>query len=295
MRFTFFVIALGFLSCSKPSTSSETTTDSKQTVTPTIAEAKNNTSAAVYVGFANYFEETKEFYVSLYYRGEERVESYGLVDSVVYDDGDAYFRKSIPMDKAQEHFYLEGLDTLRLYNADHQFLGTASLQRVEYVEAVTSSQYVAVYKFAHAYSDRYGPYYAVSDHIGAALQKDFSSQEIKDLALNALILENLKLDTANLWVMSHRRTKPSGRIYSTVNFGMQAFIVETHNDKSIIMDTMTDGYHFGLSVPVPIMVNGGPILLVTYFNPEGDDSGDYLMQFNGVKFEGAKYGRVEVK
>jgi hypothetical protein len=294
MRYLFFVLAFALLSCSKSSTS-ENTSDTTQIALSAIDETKIN-SPAVYVGFAGYLEETKEFYVSLYFKDiNDKVTPGDFGDSTIYHDGDGYFRKWIPLDKAREHFVLDGLEKLRLYNADHQFIGTASLLRVEYVEDMITSEYVAIYKFAHVHSDRYAPYYAVSDHADDAFQKDFSSQEINDPALNALIIENLKLDTASLWVMSHQRTKPSGRIYSTVNFDMQALIVETHNDQSTIMETVTDGYHFGIARPIPIMIKGKPILLVTYYFPYSEDSGDYLMTFDGSKFESVKYSRVELE
>jgi hypothetical protein len=294
MRYLFFVLAFALLSCSKSSTS-ENTSDTTQIALSTIDETKMN-SPAVYVGFAGYLEETKEFYVSLYFKDiGDKVTPGDFGDSTIYDDGEGYFRKWIPLDKAREHFVLDGLDKLRLYNADHQLIGTASLLRVEYVEDMITSEYVAIYKFAHEHSDRYAPYYAVSDHAGDAFQKDFSSQEINDPALNASIIENLKLDTANLWVMNHYRTKPSEKIYSTVNFGNQAFIVETANDQSTIMETMTDGYHFGLAFPVPIIVKGKPILLVTFHNPEGDDSGDYVTAYDGKEYKGVENGRVGVE
>jgi hypothetical protein len=181
MRYLFFVLAFALLSCSKSSTS-ENTSDTTQIALSTIDETKMN-SPAVYVGFAGYLEETKEFYVSLYFKDiGDKVTPGDFGDSTIYDDGEGYFRKWIPLDKAREHFVLDGLDKLRLYNADHQLIGTASLLRVEYVEDMITSEYVAIYKFAHEHSDRYAPYYAVSDHVGDAFQKDFSSKEINDPA-----------------------------------------------------------------------------------------------------------------
>jgi hypothetical protein len=292
MRYLLFILAFGFLSCSRPSTSENNTV-----ATPASTdETESNSSGGVYVGFANYFTETKEFYVSLYFIDhEDKVSPGDFGDSTLYEDANGYIRTWIDPDQARKHFRLDGLEKLRLYNADHQFVATASLLRVEHVEDAISSQYAAVYNFGHSYSDRYGPYYMVSDHVGDAYQKDFSTKEINDPSINALIIENLKLDTANLWVMNHYRTKPSEKIYSTVNFGNQAFIVETANDQSTIMETMTDGYHFGLAFPVPIIVKGKPILLVTFHNPEGDDSGDYVAAYDGKEYKGVENARVGVE
>jgi hypothetical protein len=284
MRYLVLIIVLAFVSCSKPSTTENKTAGdtTNQISAAPVVETKID-SSGVYVGFANYFEETKEFYVSLYFADpNDEISNSDFGDSIVFKDGDGYLRKFIPMPLARKHFILHGLDTLRLYNVDHQHLGTANLLRVEYVEEMITTQYVAVYKFAHAYNDRYGPYYAISDRVGEKVEKDFSTIKLIDGALNAIVIGNLNL----------YRADPSGRIYSTVNFGDQALIVETFNDDSKIMATETDGYHYGIALPIPIMLKGKPILLVSYHQSEGDASGDYVMAFSGDKFEAVKGARV---
>src|SRR5688500_14528776 len=110
MRYCFAFVLFIILSCAKSPTAEKPANDT--TYTPPVAHIEpkvDSLANATYVGVFNFFEETNEFYVSLYHRdGKEQVNASDIVDSIVYQDGDDYVRKSIPIETAREYFMLEG-------------------------------------------------------------------------------------------------------------------------------------------------------------------------------------------
>lgn len=247
------------------------------------------------ISYANYFAETKEFAVMLYYQaGSDYYIDAGKLDSTVFE-GELVTRRRLPIEDASDEFYLQGLDSVFIYSENHVRVAKVALTRVESVDEETASYFAAVYNATGVTIDADNTYYCISANYAVPIIENFSTVEISDVELNNRIVESLKLDSSQNWVMHHVKVLPSEKIYSAVSLDSQSFIVETTDDGSKILKDVGEDYYYSKIFPVPILVNGKPLLLVSFAVAESDVEGDFLAVFNGTAYETAEYSRLKLK
>src|SRR5688500_12467894 len=123
----------------------------------TNADAKNDASefeaephfdSTFYLGYVDYFPDTREFYTALFHRegheypDEDLLES--KLDSVIVFDDD-WGRERLPMEEARKFLVLSGLDTLSIYNRKHELVCRCPLTRVEYLWDGLENYFIAVF------------------------------------------------------------------------------------------------------------------------------------------------------
>jgi hypothetical protein len=258
-----------------------------------IGTAATSMDSTVYIGAAGYFPDTKEFYIPLYYR----LESDNYVDPEKLDsiisEKEGNVRKRLPLAEAVKEFYLEEMEHVLLFNSDNEFLGRLSLKRVEYMEDQISSQFVAVYpaiKLAHNPDDLH---YAVSANYSPLPKDSFDVEELEDVALDTAVLHGVNLAQSSRCVTNHFKVLPAGNIYSILSNDTVSLLTETIDNHTTVLQE-GDDFHFGNIMPLPISVYGKPIILVYYYVPETDVTGNFISAFNGTSYEGASYGRVKL-
>jgi hypothetical protein len=305
MRYALFAGLLSFLfSCSSKDRTNQDLTSVESDVNNTLLDTLSsdeehvdppNLDSTVYIGRVNYFEATNEFYIPLYYRVESNYNvDRNRLDSVVYKDNveDGVVRTRLNREEAKKRFYLEGMDSLIIYGASHKKSSRIPIARVELLDQAISSEFVAVYPVSDGISQEGYPYYAIGTNGKVPVVENFSTQELSDIELNQKIIGNLKLKTSGIWVMHHIKVMPSGNVYSTVSDETHSYIVESTSDTSKVLKAETDDYRFDTVFPVPIMVKGKPLLLVSFSVPESDVTGDFVSYYNGTSYEVVNYNRV---
>jgi hypothetical protein len=301
MNFQFLAIAVtGLLlfTCSARETTVTTAVDSVAVDTTFSMNAdahigiSTSMDSTVFFGVAGYFKETKEFYVPLYYRQESDnyVDSEQLDSTISEKDGKV--RKRLPLKDARKEFYLEEMERLQLFDSDHRLIGNLALSRVEYVENVESAQFVAVYGGMKTEFEEDKFRYVISANFKYTPQENFGVEEIDDQDLNKNILQHLSLYNSGLWVMHHLQILPDSLIYSTVSNDTSSMLVETFDNSSSILQEGGDDFYFGNITPLPIKVHGKPLILVDYYVPETDITGNFVSAFNGTTYEGMSYNRI---
>ncbi len=258
--------------------------------------------SSFYIGYVDYFPETKEFYTNLYYKkgheypDEELLES--KLDSVIVLEDD-WGRERLPMEEAKKLLVLSGLDTVFIYNRQNHLVCTAALTRVEYLWNGLESFFVGVFKSDSKFLQQTEELYGVSAGHSNLMRSSFASEEIHDEGLNKTLIEKLHLDPALEWDMRHFRMKPENRIYSVLSFYSmdsnegQSYLTSYENNDVKILNREINNYHFLNILPLPIEVNGKPLLLISAGYPSSDVLWDFLAGFDGTGYQAIDYNRID--
>jgi hypothetical protein len=272
----------------------EIVADTASFTTVSIRDTTKTSDSVFFIGFANYFATTKEFYVSLYSKTDSAYEhATEKLDSIIYDE-DAIVRKRLPIAEAETYFNLQGTDTLLIYTRKHKLIALSTMTRVEHFSDMISGEFVGVYKIARPVNMDDAPWYCISAGFREPLVPQFSSLEVNDNDLDNRIAKRLKSDTLKNWTMQHVRVTPSERIYSIASLENESYLLETAEGKIRILKQVSNDYHFKYILPIPIMVNGKPLMIVSYNVPESDVEGDLLLAYNGNKYEPVDDGRANI-
>jgi hypothetical protein len=280
-RITAFALLITFFACTVKPTEQSTTiqTDSLQEAVTVREEG----DTSIYVGFIRSFPETKEYYINLYYKGDPVDDKVWrpFLDSVVYQDEEVK-RQRLPLVEARKLLDIANLDTLWLYTRNHATDELVILSRVEWYDGVIDGGFVAVYK-PNLLPFR-APYYGISaDKNSYTRIPKFSALEIFDNALSMKVASHLQIDTAG-YKFTHYHLEPSQAIYTSVVSGEKTFVTETlsgtvtkvmeNDDSELILDLL----------PLPILVNNKPALLISSGLSESDVMWDYLATWNGTTY-----------
>jgi len=261
--------------------------------------------STIFIGYVGYFPETDEFYTALFYQNgheypdEELLES--KLDSVIIFDDD-WDRERLPMEEAKKILVLSGLDSLCIYNREHRLVSRSALCRVEFLWNGLESYFIAVYNAGGSYEDQKEKLYGISSGYEGSSNSLFSAEEIKDRQLNEYLVEKLNISRRIDWDMRHYRMGPSEETYSIISsYSMtsnEAFSYLTSLEKNHqvkVLNKEVDNYHFLDILPVPIQVNGKPLLLISAGYPSSDVLWDYLAGYNGVRYEPIDFNRIAVR
>lgn len=257
-----------------------------------------------YIGYVDYFPDTREFYTALFYHegheypDEDLLES--KLDSVIASDDD-WGRERLPMDEAKRLLVLSGLDTLLIFNRDHQPVSKSPLIRVEYLWNGMESYFIAVFKASDDFEGQTGELYGVSAGFPLDNMTRFMSPEINDKSFSDYLIKALNVGRHDEWEMRHYRVTPPGSTYSILStYSMESNEAESYltcfeRNSVRILNEEHDNYHFLNILPLPMEMNGKPLLLITAGYPSSDVLWDYLAGFNGTRYEAIDYNRIHLK
>jgi hypothetical protein len=257
-----------------------------------------------YIGYVDYFPDTREFYTALFYReGHEYPEEDLLeskLDSLIVSDDD-WARERLPMDEAKKLLVLSGLDTLLIFNRDHQAVCRCPLTRVEYLWNGMESYFIAIFKANDDFQGQTEELYGVSADFPFDNMTRFMSEEISDASFNEYLIKTLNVGRDHDWDMRHYRVTPPTSTFSIMStYSMesneaQSYLTCFEKNSVSILNEEHDNYHFVNILPLPMQMNGKPLLLITAGYPSSDVLWDYLAGFNGTRYEAIDYNRVHLK
>jgi hypothetical protein len=285
-----FIITIG---CASKDTSVQSNNDSLS-VQSNVTEAPPLLDSAVFIAEATYASDTHEFYTPVFAK-KEGTDAYEKLDSTKATTSNGITRNTLSRNDAQQYFYLKGIDNVMLYDKNNQLIGNATLDRIDYVDDDTESEFVAVYKPATQVAPKDGFAYCISNEYTISRVPGFSSETLTDANVNSRIAKELKLNGTSGWVMNHLKIMPSGNIYSIVTKDTRSLIVETTPSAVVVLKEVNNDYHFGNMIPLPILSNGKPVLLISFYVPESDITGNFTAIYNGSVYHEVHYSRVPLK
>lgn len=269
-----------------------------------LREGQDAFDSTFYVGYVDYFPETREFYTSLYYNegheypDEDLLES--RLDSVIILEED-WGRERLPLEEARKLLVLAGLDTLYVYNRNHQLISRSPFVRVEYLWNGLESYFIAVFQSDGNLKEQTEELYAVSAAHASLLDRTFAELEVKDPALNDRLLKELNISRLVDCDMRHYRVRPEETTYSVIStYSMDSqrslsYLTAFNGGEVKVLNEEIDNFHFLNILPVPIALNGRPLLLISAGYPSSDVIWDYLAGWNGNRYEAIDYNRIHLR
>lgn len=264
------------------------------------ADEKDTTSlfygdSTFYVGFVNYFPETKEYYTQLYFRADHPADFQlnHLLDSTIFSDMETG-RDRLPMVEAERFLVIDGMEILSIYNNRHQLITTASLIRIEKLSSTIEDEFVAVYKGKEFISGINEPYYGVTEGYDGYELDDFSAELLENKKLNENIIQELAIDTTGLEIM-HYKVLPENSIYSLLSTDKVCHITIWKGDSLAVLQSSYDDTIIMSIFPVALKVNDRPALLISAGVRNSDSMWEYLAVFKDSVYEGADRSRLVMK
>ena len=257
-----------------------------------------------YIGYVDYFPETREFYTALFYRDgheypdEDLLES--RLDSVILWNED-WGRERLPMEEAKKMLLLTGLDSLSVFNRRHELICRCPLTRVEYLWNGLESYFIAVFSSDGKPFEQTEELYGMSGHFPLKGRTLFSAEEVTDPVYNEFLRKKLQINTAVQWDMRHYRILPSETTYSLISSNemetdeITSYLALSEGSEVRILNEELNNFHFLNILPVPVHMNGKPLLLISAGYPSSDVLWDYLAGFDGVHYEVIDYNRIHLK
>lgn len=267
-------------------------------------EAQRKPDSTYYIGYVDYFPETREFYTTLFHREGQEYPDEDLLESkldsvIVYDDD--WGRERLPLEDAQELLVLDGLDTLAIFNRAHQSICHCPLTRVEYVWNGIESYFIAVFKANEDFPGQTEELYGISENLPEKYLTMFSAEELKDETFDQFLLRKMEVPQAGHWDMRHYKITPPEAMYSVLSSWSpdgnetHSYLTFFEKNKVSILNEEVDNFHYLNILPVPVYMNGKPLLLVSAGYPSSDILWDYLAAYDGTRYEAIEYNRIHLK
>ncbi len=257
-----------------------------------------------YIGYVDYFPETHEFYTAVFYREGREYPDEDLLESkldsvIVYDDD--WGRERLPIAEAGELLVLEGLDTLAIYNRMHEEICKCPLTRIEYVWNGLESYFIAVFKADDDFPGQTQELYGISADFPGEYQTMFMAEELRDDTFNRFLLRKMDAADTSRWSMRHYRLTPPEAMYSVLSSWSadgnrtRSYLTYFERNKVEILNEEVDNFHYLNILPIPVYMNGKPLLLVSVGYPSSDVLWDYLAGYDGSQYEAINYNRIHLK
>lgn len=244
-----------------------------------------------------YFLDNNEVYVELYFKKDSTSYTYfnkvaDLADSVIYED-DENRRTRIPIETARRHFVLEGLQSIYIFNENHELLGQTELKRVEYLNQNISPCFIAVYDLKKPLGKTKA--YCIGNAI-----PDFDAiqyVQFQDDGLTEQLAEQFSIDqkyTPKELKGLHYREAKSGQQFSIVNYYPACLIVKKENDDYRICYKGVDE-NIASALMLPIIVNNMPLILTKSYMPDSDFLWNGLLLFDEDKYHSSDMNLVNLQ
>ena len=75
----------------------------------------------------------------------------------------------------------------------------------------------------------------------------------------------------------------------------ESYLTISEKDRTQILNEEIDNYHYLNILPVPVQMNGKPLLLISAGYPSSDVIWDYLAGYDGLRYEALDFNRIHLK
>lgn len=270
--------------------------DSLQAVIQTHDAQTPEADSAIYVGPIMPFDETKEFYTSLYTLGDLKAfESKYIqseLDSVIYDDHEGTKRTRLPLHVARRYFNLTGLNRISVYNKAGELVTDATFERVEFLEGEIESEYVAVFKPMSPDWHTKDVSYCITTS-NPYKQTPIAVEPLHDKKLATKLIKQFSIDPKKVWKTDHLKFLENKSVWSVIAIDEGSYIIETKETGSTVIFESKAEYSVTEVMPVNIEINKRPALLATVAINDTDWVWSTLLVYKAGWYEVMKTGRIE--
>lgn len=247
------------------------------------------------------FEETREFYVSLYFLDTvEDEDPYKYLssrtDALIYEGEHGERRSRLPLAIAKQYFDLTGLDRVTIYNSQGNQIMDATFERVEHLEGMIESEFIAVFKPTVQSWSTGDIGYCLSASLSSYKTSRHVVSEVDNEELTSALYTRFRIDSSNVWKVQHYDLMPGSSTYSVIALSPGSLIIETNdsNESTELYKTEED-YSIMEITPVHIEINGKPVLLALMGVPDTDMIWTSLMVYSSSGYKIAQAGRINGK
>lgn len=256
--------------------------------------------SSFFIGLVMPFPRTSEYYVPLYYLGsvkEEHPHEFleTKLDSLIDRNDEDGTRRQLPLSIAKKYFRLSGLSRISIYNQRGDLVTDATLKRIEYLEGLIESEFVAVFTPMIPSWFTKDVAYCTTTAPDAYRFVHVTTQEVENKALTKKLMAQLELDSAKVINVKHLQMQPYNRIYSAINLDKGSLLIETSgNESAVVLETNDDDAILEI-LPVHIEINQKPVLLITSGVHETDMVWTSLAVFTSTKYQRMDGSRVKIE
>ena len=258
--------------------------------------------ASLYIGDVDYFFNSNEFYTPLFLRdryenaGEDWLET--RLDSVIEQNED-WGRERLPMEEAEEYFILTGLDTLSIYDTTHTKVCDCPLKRVEYFWNGMETRFVAVFANTGNPVSSEAQFYGVGQAPERVRFPAFAVDILQDPGFDAHVMGALDFRGNANWRMRHYALRRPPLTYSVVSAETEtaeslSWLTLHEEDRITILNEEVNSVQYLGIVPIPILVNDKPLLLMSVGYPSSDMAWEYLAAYDGAGYDAVAYNRIRL-
>lgn len=285
------IMAVLIASCNVPKIQNPSTEVGK-TLTTQLIPVDQSKEPPCYIDFIEKFEGTNELYTHLYFQESFDYSQYEKVlklgDSLIYKD-DEIKRTRIPMREATKYFDLSGLETIEIFDSNHNKINEGKLKRIELLEDLIESQFVAVFTLNDMNDG--DQLYCVGNR-NWIFTEDLSFSPMLNEVLTQAIINRFDLDKETIWNIQHYESRSMATTYSVVSADTTAFIIEVTDSSHKVLYKSKTSESINDLVIIPTTINGHPLLLAKCGMPETDMSWTSLLTYKGEQYEVTKHNRL---
>jgi hypothetical protein len=252
----------------------------KQSKAEHIREEPN---ANIYLNHVGYFPATNEFYVfvetNVLLNNDEYEALSSNTDSVIYKEKET-LRERVPIAIARENLDLRLLDSLTIYNTDHQLITSAKFSHIEYYQPAVESGFIAVFKPSPGIKIKGSGFYCISPSAQLSLIPPI--KEVIDEGITKRIKDEFGIRPTHNPISKHILFPQTISTLSIVTGGASkapnsiSYLTELKDDKITLLNSYKDESVFMDFLPLPLMINDRPVLLVKTGIPETDSTPVYM-------------------
>jgi len=296
MKYALPLLLLIFTACStstnpgeSKSASENDSTEIEDNATSSKPESPTE-GAALFAHLAGYFPTSNELYVSLNFKKDIEVNRERLAmshDSLIYSN-EEYTRVRVEKSLSERYFDLDRLNTLEVFNLTGETMGEASLVRVEYMEDMLFSQYIAVLKPSKsAFSENES--YVVINPVGREIKKGWSFEKFESISFSNSVISQAGIKASYIMAKSHLEIQPDNTTYSSISvtteeFKRTSYLMKSYDSTTEVIMEFSEDYIIDQLFGTPLVLNGRPVLLLQLGIPDTDVTWYLPAYFDGENY-----------
>jgi hypothetical protein len=165
--------------------------------------------------------------------------------------------------------------------------------RIEYLEDVIESEYIAVFKpMIPSWYTSDVHYCITASAVNSLKTISVGYKELKDTNLTAKLLQRFKIDSTKVSEINHLQFLRDKSIWTSIALEQGAYLIETKGNESTILYQTREDYYIMEVMMVHVEINSKPVLLLTLGVNDTDMIWTSLMVYSSKGYEAMNSNRV---
>ena len=253
-----------------------------------------------YIGFVNkFYNQPNEIYIDAYFKEDsmaydEYEQIAKLADSIIFQD-DENKRAAMDLNTAAQYFDLKGLGAIQIFDQKNQYITSAKLAQVEYLDQNIESFFAATYRLPKPLEDN-KIYYCISESGGKVVMDNYYKKVVRPVISDSLVA---KYNVNQEYIYENKRAfhfenDKTKHLVSIINANEYALIFSDKIDSNYIYKSTESETIVDVHI-IPIDIHGLPIILTQSFMPESDVGWSSLLVFDGNRYNSRARQKVKIE